>query len=313
MTEYLVAALYKFVPLDDIRDLQPRLLEKCTREGVFGTVLLAPEGINGTIAGPHAGVRSVLAWLRTDDRLADLEHKESTAADMPFYRMKVRLKSEIVTMGIPGLDPQKEAGTYVAPEDWNDLIRDPDVIVVDTRNDYEVSIGTFEGAVNPGTASFREFPAWADGAPELREKRKVAMFCTGGIRCEKATAYLKRQGFGEVYHLEGGILKYLETVPEAESLWRGDCFVFDQRVSVSHGLEPGHYDMCHACRRPVSAQDKARPEYVPGVSCPYCHDSSDERQKERYAARQRQMDLAEARRTAHLGQRLARTGTGDAG
>lgn len=313
MTEHLVAALYKFVPLDDIRDLQPRLLEKCNGEGVFGTILLAPEGINGTIAGSPAGVRSVLAWLRADDRLADLQHKESTAADMPFYRMKVRLKSEIVTMGIPGLDPQKEAGTYVAPEDWNDLIRDPDVVVVDTRNDYEVSIGTFEGAVNPGTASFREFPAWADGASELREKRKVAMFCTGGIRCEKATAYLKRQGFGEVYHLDGGILKYLETVPEAESLWRGDCFVFDQRVSVSHGLEPGHYDMCHACRRPVSAQDKARPEYVPGVSCPHCHDASDERQKERYAARQRQMELAETRRTAHLGQRLAKAGTGDAG
>ncbi len=235
MTDILVAALYKFVSLPDFREMREPLHAVCTRNGVFGTLLLAEEGINGTIAGPEAGVRAVLDFLRADPRMADLEHKESTAASMPFKRMKVRLKKEIVTLGVP-VDPNRHVGTYVAPEDWNALISDPDVVVIDTRNDYEVEVGTFEGAIDPGTPSFRDFPAFVERSTALANKPKVAMFCTGGIRCEKASSYLIEQGFGEVYHLRGGILKYLETVPEQESLWRGECFVFDEREALGHGL-----------------------------------------------------------------------------
>ncbi len=303
MTDFLVAALYKFVKLPDFADLRAPLLEACGTSGVMGTILLAAEGINGTIAGSQEGVGAVLDHIRGDPRLADLQHKESCAAEMPFLRMKVRLKSEIVTMGVPGLDPEQSAGTYVKPDDWNDLIGRDDVVVVDTRNDYEVSIGTFAGAVNPATSSFREFPQWVERTDVLKAKPKVAMFCTGGIRCEKSTAYLRSLGYQDVYHLEGGILKYLETVPEEESLWQGECFVFDQRVSVGPGLRPGSYDMCHACRQPIDDNDKTSPLFVPGVSCPACHASTDEDRKRRFADRQHQIDLAKARNEVHLGAR----------
>lgn len=299
---YLVAALYKFVALDDFAALQKPIQDACMAAGVKGTILLAHEGINGTIAGPEAGLRSVLAFLRGIPAFEGLVHKESWADVPPFPRMKVRLKKEIVTMGIEGIDPNQIVGTYVKPRDWNSLISDPDVVVVDTRNDYEVAIGSFKGAVDPGTKSFREFPAWAkEHEAELKKPKKVAMFCTGGIRCEKSTAYMKAQGYDEVYHLEGGILKYLEEMPEDESLWQGECFVFDDRVSVGHGLVPGPYDMCHACRRPISDEDKASDHYMQGVMCPFCFDETSDEQKARFTERQKQIALAKARGELHIG------------
>ena len=308
MPKYLTAALYKFVSLPDYRDLQAPLLAVCETRKVKGTLLLAEEGINGTVAGLPEDIHALLDYLRNDaifqGRLADLEHKESWADRMPFYRMKVRLKQEIVKLGVPEVKPSEMAGTYVRPEDWNALISDPDVIVVDTRNDYEVAIGTFKGAVNPHTKSFTELPDWVAQAKSLREKRKVAMFCTGGIRCEKSTAYLRSQGFDEVYHLQGGILKYLETVPPEDSLWQGECFVFDERVSVGHGLKQGDFQLCRACRYPLSAQDRQSPHYRLGVSCAHCHDKTTPEQKEAFAERQRQVELAEQRRQAHIGARF---------
>lgn len=301
MSAYLVAALYKFTALDDFKDLQAPLLEICKSEDVNGTLLLAHEGINGTIAGPEAGIRAVLAHIRSDPRLTDLVHKESWADKAPFLRMKVRLKKEIVTMGVTDIDPVHSVGTYVAPENWNDLISDPDVVLVDTRNDYEVEIGTFKNAVNPRTDSFREFPDWVQNSGLLDGKKKVAMFCTGGIRCEKSTAYLRQQGVEEVYHLHGGILKYLEEIKPENSLWDGECFVFDERVSVGHGLEPGPYKLCRACRNAISDEDMQSPDYVDGVSCPKCiHIKSDD-QRKRYAERQKQMTLAKERNEIHLG------------
>jgi UPF0176 protein len=313
MSDFLTAALYKFVTLPDFAALQAPLQALCEANDVRGTLLLAEEGINGTIAGPEDGVRAVLAHLRGDPRLADLAHKESWSHKLPFYRMKVRLKREIVTLGVPGINPNRMAGQYVKPQDWNALISEPGVVVIDTRNDYEVGIGTFEGAVDPHTHSFSELPAWvaAQSAPGglLAEKDgrkpKVAMFCTGGIRCEKSTAFMRTQGFDEVYHLEGGILKYLETVPEEQSRWQGECFVFDERVSVVHGLGTGHYELCRACRDPISAADKASPLYVPGVSCPGCHDKKTEEQKRGFIERQRQVDYANRRRQPHIGAKLA--------
>ncbi|WP_020400416.1 rhodanese-related sulfurtransferase [Kordiimonas gwangyangensis] len=301
MSNYLVAALYKFVRLPDYEALQAPIAEICNENNVKGTLLLAAEGINGTIAGPEAGLRKVLAYLGNIPAFKGLVHKESWAEKEPFLRMKVRLKKEIVTMGVEGIDPNKVVGTYVKPEDWNALISDPDTILVDTRNDYEVAIGTFKGAVDPKTKSFREFPAWAEENKDLLKKPKIAMFCTGGIRCEKSTAYMKEQGYEEVYHLEGGILKYLEEIPEDKSLWEGDCFVFDERVSVRHGLEEGDYHMCRACRRPVSEEEMAMPEFVEGVSCPYCHEETTEEQKERFAERQRQIMLSKKRGEKHIG------------
>ncbi|MDB5967224.1 MAG: rhodanese-related sulfurtransferase [Polaromonas sp.] len=306
---YLTAALYKFVELPDHADMQAPLLACCEANGVKGTLLLAAEGINGTIAGPEAGVRAVLAWLRSDPRLAALEHKEAWAEQLPFYRMKVRLKREIVTMGVPDVHPALMAGQYVKPADWNRLLAEPDVVLVDTRNDYEVSIGTFEGAINPATSSFSELPGWveremADGgklAPVNGKKPRVAMFCTGGIRCEKSTALMRSHGFDEVYHLEGGILKYLETVPEVQSRWQGECFVFDERVSVGHGLAPGKFTLCRSCRDPLGDQDRASPLYELGVSCAHCHGKTSEEQKAGYRERQRQVELAQARRQAHIG------------
>jgi UPF0176 protein len=301
MSNYLVAALYKFVRLPEYEALQAPIAEICSENNVKGTLLLAAEGINGTIAGPEEGLRNVLAYLGAIPAFEGLVHKESWAEKEPFLRMKVRLKKEIVTMGVEGIDPNKVVGTYVKPEDWNALISDPDTILVDTRNDYEVAIGTFKGAVDPKTKSFREFPAWTEENKDLFKKPKIAMFCTGGIRCEKSTAFMKEQGYEEVYHLEGGILKYLEEIPEAESLWEGDCFVFDERVSVRHGLEEGDYHMCRACRRPVSEEEMAMLEFVEGVSCPYCHEETTEEQKERFAERQKQIMLSKERGEKHIG------------
>jgi UPF0176 protein len=308
MTDFLTAAFYKFVDLPDFTALKAPLLACCEENEVKGIILLASEGINSTIAGPAAGVRAVLAYLRRDPRLANLQHKEAWSTKLPFYRMKVRLKREIVTLGVPGISPTLMAGTYVKPQDWNALISDPEVVVIDTRNDYEVGIGTFAGAVNPAIKSFAKLPDWVQQAPALNpasgKKPKVAMFCTGGIRCEKSTAYLRAQGFDEVYHLEGGILKYLETVPEAQSLWQGQCFVFDERVSVGHGLKPGPHGLCRACRQPLDDADLASPLFEAGVSCPKCHANTRETQKNSARERQRQWELAKARDQDHIGARL---------
>ncbi|PTM94269.1 oxygen-dependent tRNA uridine(34) hydroxylase TrhO [Mycoplana dimorpha] len=298
---YLVAALYHFVSVPRFADLRAPLQALCEENGVRGTLLLAHEGINGTIAGPEAGVRAVLSFLRAQPEFASLEHKESGAAEMPFLRMKVRLKKEIVTMGVEDIDPNRVVGTYVAPKDWNALISDPDTIVIDTRNDYETAIGIFKGAVDPQTKTFREFPEWVRNHTGLHNKPKIAMYCTGGIRCEKATAFMKEQGFDEVYHLKGGILKYLEEVPPEESLWEGACFVFDERVSVTHGLEEGEHTLCRACRHPLTAEEVAAPTYEAGVSCPHCHDSRTEQDRIRFRERQKQMDLARRRGERHLG------------
>ncbi|WP_276677788.1 rhodanese-related sulfurtransferase [Thalassolituus oleivorans] len=304
-TPFVVCAMYKFVTLNDFELLQKPLLDEMLRLDVKGTLLLANEGINGTVAGSREGIDALLDYLRRDERLADVGTKESFDDEMPFYRTKVKLKKEIVTMGVEGIDPKRVVGTYVKPKDWNALISDPDVILVDTRNDYEVGIGTFKGALDPNTKTFREFPQYVKENLDPQKHKKVAMFCTGGIRCEKSTAYLKEQGFDEVYHLEGGILKYLEEVPKEETLWEGECFVFDNRVTVDHDLQKGHFDQCHACRRPITEDDKQSEHYVQGVSCHHCIDEYDEAQRERFRQREHQMQLAKARGEDHLGNDLA--------
>ncbi|MBU3029098.1 rhodanese-related sulfurtransferase [Paracoccus marinaquae] len=291
----IVAALYHFTRFDDPAALKPALARLACGQGVRGTLLLAREGINGTIAGSRAGIDAVLAHLRALPGCAGLDWKESTAATMPFGRMKVRLKREIVTMGQPDVDPTAAVGRYVEPADWNALISAPDVAVIDTRNDYEVGIGTFRGAVDPGTGSFRDFPAWWQANAHRFHNKRIAMFCTGGIRCEKSTNYLLSQGVEEVFHLRGGILKYLEDVPEEDSLWQGECFVFDQRVSLGHGLAQGRHGLCHACRRPLAPEDRARPEYEEGVCCHRCAGEYDEADRARFRERQRQFDLAAGR------------------
>ena len=301
MSQYVVSALYKFVRLDDFEKLQKPLLEFMKAQGVKGTLLLALEGINGTIAGTQEGIDAVLNYLKSDSRLANLVHKESYDDEIPFYRTKVKLKKEIVTMGVEGIDPKLVVGTYVKPKDWNDLISDPEVLLVDTRNEYEVGIGTFKNAINPNTETFREFPQFVKDNLDPKKHKKVAMFCTGGIRCEKSTAYLKEQGFDDVYHLEGGILKYLEEVPESNSLWEGECFVFDNRVVVNHSLERGQYDQCYACRRPITEDDKNKKEYGKGVSCHQCFDKVTDKQKKRFQDREKQMQLAEQRGEDHIG------------
>ena len=298
-----VAALYKFTSLPDYVRLREPLQNMCDLTGVKGTLLLAAEGVNGTISGPSDAILETIDFLRADPRLNDLDVKYSTAENMPFYRMKVRLKREIVTMGVDGVDPNKRVGTYVDPSDWNALISDPDTILIDTRNDYEVGIGTFHGAVNPNTKTFREFPDWVEANRGAINKPKVAMFCTGGIRCEKASSFMLENGFEDVYHLKGGILKYLETQPKAESLWEGDCFVFDQRVAVSHGLAESDYDQCFACRRPITEEEKKRSEYEKGVSCHHCHTEMTEAQKSSFAERQKQIQLAKDRGETHLGRK----------
>jgi UPF0176 protein len=297
-----VAALYRFARLDAFDELRAPLAAICCGRGIKGTLLLAHEGINGTVAGNETAIAELIDYLESIEGLAGLEIKYSSAADMPFHRMKVRLKREIVTMGVEDIDPATSAGTYVAPADWNALISEPDTIVIDTRNAYEVSIGTFRGAVDPATASFREFPAWVEAHRSELEGRKVAMFCTGGIRCEKATAYVKSLGFEDVFHLKGGILKYLEEVPAEQSLWQGECFVFDERVSVSHGLAKGDAELCRACRHPLTPSDLTSPKFATGVSCPLCFDARSDEDRQRYAERQRQVELAQVRgRGRHIG------------
>ncbi|HEY3487269.1 MAG TPA: rhodanese-related sulfurtransferase [Gammaproteobacteria bacterium] len=297
----VVAALYKFVRLPDFRELQPRLLAVCKMQGVKGTLLLAEEGINGTIAGDRGGIDTVLDFIRSDPRLSALEYKESYADEPPFLRMKVKLRKEIVTMGMPDIDPRYTVGHYVTPAEWNTLISDPEVLLIDTRNHYESAIGTFKNAVTPETVSFREFPQYVTQNLDPARHKKIAMFCTGGIRCEKASSYLLSQGFAEVYHLQGGILKYLETVRPEQSLWQGECFVFDQRVAVNHGLEEGTYEQCPACRHPLSVKDKQAPQYRPGESCPHCAGKRSAVQTAAAAERYRQVQLAKARKQRHLG------------
>ena len=298
-----VAALYRFVSFEAPEELQPRIYDQCVAAGIKGTILLAHEGINGTVAGQAIAIDTLVAFLRDIPGCSELDVKYSHAKEMPFYRMKVRLKKEIVTLGVKGIDPKREVGTYVQPEDWNALISDPETILIDTRNDYEVAIGTFEGAIDPRTKSFTEFPEWfrAHRAELATGKTKFAMFCTGGIRCEKSTAFLKAEGIEQVYHLEGGILRYLENIPEAESKWHGECFVFDERVSVKHGLELGEMELCHACRDPISQEDKASELFVEGVSCPACYHNRTDEDRARFAERKRQIALAKARGKRHIG------------
>ncbi|MDF1629911.1 MAG: rhodanese-related sulfurtransferase [Alcanivoracaceae bacterium] len=297
----VVAALYRFTRLDGFAELRVPLLDLMLAHNVRGTLLLASEGINGTISGRREDIDTILGWLRADPRLAELDHKESLVDEHPFLRTKVKLKKEIVTMGIEGVDPTRVVGTYLSGEDWNRVISDPETLLIDTRNDYEYEVGTFAGAINPQTKSFREFPDYVREHLDPQKHKRVAMFCTGGIRCEKSTAYLKEQGFDEVYHLKGGILKYLEETPKDNSLWQGECFVFDERVTVDHDLQPGRFDQCHACRRPISEQDKLSPHYQRGVACPKCVDEYSPEQRHRFAERQRQIDLARSRGQQHLG------------
>lgn len=298
---YTVAALYHFTSFDDPTALKAPLAAVCAAGDVMGTLLLAREGINGTIAGPRAGIDAVLAHIRGLPGCANFEWKESTASVLPFNRMKVRIKREIVTMGQPDVDPTANVGRYVTAQDWNELIASPDVAVIDTRNDYEVAIGTFDGAIDPETKSFGEFPAWWEANKDRFHNKRIAMFCTGGIRCEKSTNFLIGQGVEDVYHLKGGILKYLEDVPADESSWNGECFVFDARVSVGHGLTEGPHVLCYACRRPLLPEDQARPEYEMGVSCHQCADETSEADKNRFRERQKQIALAKARGEEHIG------------
>lgn len=301
MSQYIVCAMYKFVALNNYKAMRQPLIDAMEEFGIKGTLLLAEEGINGTVSGTREGIDSLLAYLNADARIKPISYKESIHDTQPFYRTKVKLKKEIVTMGVNGIDPRHTVGTYVKPKDWNALISDPDVLVIDTRNDYEIEIGTFKHAVNPNTQTFREFPAYVKENMDPAKHKKVAMFCTGGIRCEKSTAYLKEQGFDEVYHLEGGILQYLEDVPKENSLWEGDCFVFDNRVAVNHDLEKSVYDQCYACRLPITEEDKTSDKYESGVSCPHCFGTHTEEQIARFREREKQVNLAKARQEEHVG------------
>ncbi|MEM6448887.1 MAG: rhodanese-related sulfurtransferase [Cyanobacteria bacterium P01_D01_bin.105] len=288
---FTVATFYKFVTLPDYAALQQPLKDCCQIHQVKGTILLANEGINGTIAGTQPGIETTLAYIQADPRLTDIDIKFSPAELPPFEKLKVRLKKEIVTIGLPEVSPTQTVGTYVPPQDWNTLICDPDVTVIDTRNDYEVGMGTFQGAQNPDTATFTEFPDYVNNNLDPQKNKKIAMFCTGGIRCEKASSYLLSQGFEEVYHLKGGILKYLEEVPSEQSLWEGECFVFDERVAITHGLEPGSYALCYACGHPISDADRQTKQYESEVSCPHCFSDLSEERREKLRARKRQRYL----------------------
>ncbi|MEM8505795.1 MAG: rhodanese-related sulfurtransferase [Cyanobacteria bacterium P01_D01_bin.1] len=289
-----VATFYKFVALPDYADLQQPLKEVCQNQAIKGTILLAAEGINGTVSGSRQGIDAVLAHIQADPRLVDIDIKESPAAEVPFEKLKVRLKKEIVTIGLPEISPTRQVGTYVPPKDWNEIITDPDVTVIDTRNDYEVGMGTFQGAKNPQTEVFNDFPNYVKENLDPKKNKKVAMFCTGGIRCEKASSYMLTQGFEEVYHLKGGILKYLEEVAEADSLWKGECFVFDERVAITHGLETGTYDMCYACGHPISATDQQSVDYESEVSCPHCIGMLTKEKRDRLRERKQQRRLNKA-------------------
>lgn len=303
MSQFVVAALYQFVELPDYREIRPILLDICISNDARGTLILAEEGINGTIAGTREAIDAVRAWLNLDERFDRLEYKESLLhiGSIPFYRMKVKLKKEIVTLGLPGISPKMKVGRYVQPEDWNELILDPETVVIDTRNSYECEVGTFKGAVSPEIKTFREFPNWVSQNLDPSKHKKVAMFCTGGIRCEKSTSFLLDQGFEEVYHLKGGILNYFDRVSPTDSTWEGECFVFDNRVTVNHKLEPGEFDQCHACRRPITEADKSRAVFVKGVQCHHCVDENSDKQKERFRMRQLQIELSEARGEPHIG------------
>jgi UPF0176 protein len=299
--------MYKFVTLSNFEALREPLLQFMELNNIRGTLLLAEEGINGTVSGTRFTIDALLAWLNSDERLNPISVKESLDETQPFHRTKVKLKKEIVTMGVKGIDPLKSAGTYVKPTDWNKLISDPNVLLIDTRNDYEIEIGTFKNALNPNTDSFREFPQFVTSNLDSNKNKKIAMFCTGGVRCEKSTAYLKEQGFDEVYHLEGGILKYLEEVPKDDTLWQGDCFVFDNRVAVNHDLEKSHYDLCFACRLPITIEDKQSEVFKAGVSCPKCHGKHSEQQLARFKEREKQVTLALARDEEHVGLEARKT------
>jgi len=298
---YLVCALYKFVTLENYKEMREDLRLFMESRDIRGTILLALEGLNGTVSGPQNAINELIAHLNCDKRISPISHKLSWHVSQPFYRTKVKLKNEIVTMGVQGIDPRKTAGTYVSAQQWNSLISDPEVTVIDTRNDYEIQIGTFKNAVNPKTSSFREFPDYVAKSLNPKQHKKIAMFCTGGIRCEKSTAYLKEQGFDEVYHLEGGILQYLEDVPKSDSLWEGDCFVFDNRVAVNHDLERSDYDQCYGCRLPITEADKLSEKYEAGVSCPACYGTHSNDQLARFREREKQVDLAKQRSQEHVG------------
>ena len=296
-----ICALYKFTRLDDFEEIQSSLKLFLDSLNIRGTLLLAREGVNGTIAGDNDSIMKSLDYLQKDGRLAGLEYKLSYSEKPPFKRLKVKLKKEIVTLGVSDIDPTHSSGTYVKPADWNELINDPDVVLIDTRNNYEFEIGSFKGSINPNTETFREFPAYTKNNLEKYRDKKIAMFCTGGIRCEKSTAYLKSKGFENVFHLQGGILKYLEEVKEDESLWEGECFVFDDRVAVKHNLELGKYDQCHACRFPITDEDKEHPHYEKGASCPRCYGTKNSSQVSRYREREKQVQLAKSRGESHIG------------
>ena len=296
-----ICALYKFTRLDDFEEIQGPLKIFLESLNIRGTLLLAKEGVNGTISGDNDSIMKSLDYLQKDERLVGLEYKFSYSEKPPFKRLKVKLKKEIVTLGVSNIDPIFSSGTYVKPADWNELINDPDVVLIDTRNNYEFEIGSFKGSINPNTETFREFPAYTKNNLEKYRDKKIAMFCTGGIRCEKSTAYLKSKGFENVFHLQGGILKYLEEVKEDESLWEGECFVFDDRVAVKHNLELGKYDQCHACRFPITDEDKEHPHYEKGASCPRCYGTKNSSQVSRYREREKQVQLAKSRGESHIG------------
>ena len=296
-----ICALYKFTRLDDFEEIQGPLKIFLESLNIRGTLLLAKEGVNGTIAGDNDSIMKSLDYLQKDERLVGLEYKFSYSEKPPFKRLKVKLKKEIVTLGVSNIDPIFSSGTYVKPADWNELVNDPDVVLIDTRNNYEFEIGSFKGSINPNTETFREFPAYTKNNLEKYRDKKIAMFCTGGIRCEKSTAYLKSKGFENVFHLQGGILKYLEEVKEDESLWEGECFVFDDRVAVKHNLELGKYDQCHACRFPITDEDKEHPYYEKGASCPRCYGTKNSSQVSRYREREKQVQLAKSRGESHIG------------
>jgi len=298
---FTVCALYKFVTLDNYQQMRDEVRRKLVDLSILGTLLLAHEGLNGTISGTDDNLQKFLDWLQSDPRLDDIDYKLSYHKEQPFHRTKVKLKREIVTMGVEIIDPNKVVGTYVEPEDWNALLDDPETLLIDTRNEYEFGIGTFDQAVNPKTDTFREFPDYVDQNLDPNKHKKIAMFCTGGIRCEKASAYMKENGFDEVYHLKGGILKYLEKVDQNSSKWQGECFVFDDRVAVNHALEKGSYDQCHACRYPITEDQKKSEHYIAGVSCPRCYNSISDEQKARFHEREKQVQLARARGEAHIG------------
>ena len=308
VTKFLTVAFYHFAEIQTYQAFQDPLLNFCNTQNIKGTILLAEEGINATISGQKDAVLALIQYIKYDkifnDKFNTLSYKESWASTNPFYRMKVRLKKEIVALGVKGISPIKKVGQYIKPEDWNQLLQDPEIVLIDTRNDYEFDIGTFKNAVNPKTKTFREFPKFVENKLDPKQHKKIAMFCTGGIRCEKATSFMLKKGFQEVYHLQGGILKYLETIPEEESLWSGECFVFDQRVAVAHGLQEGQYDQCYACRHPLSPKEMVSNHYVKGVSCPYCHDKLTDDKKASVIERQKQIELAKLRGEVHIGKSL---------